>query len=258
MKAIRPKGILTQGYNDNYNAYYKANGMIAHGAEDYVNYHRAPIEATVTGLVYSIRPPKKFDVYTAVYILAKDDKGYYEYSYGHLFPDPKIKEGDYISQGTVIGYQSNYGICYTNGILVTNKEKEAGSGKGSHLHYQKREVEASKQKGKHYLQNSKGALKIDGLYFNVKNYDNGFQGCVDPKYDYEFEFKNILRYGMRNNADVVELQKRLGVPQTGFYLDLTRQAVEKFQRENKVASEWELNLVRGRICGKKTLSVLNK
>jgi len=261
MKAKKPNGTLTQPYGANYNAYYKSVGLLGHTGEDYVQYHNAPIEATVTGLVYSIRGAKEYNTYTAVYILAKDDDGkYYEYSYGHLVPDPKIKEGDYVSQGTVIGYQSNYGICYSNGVLVTAEQKKKGSGAGSHLHYQKRAVEMSIKKGKHYLRNSKGALKVGIFYFNILNEDNGFEGCIDPKYDYKFEFTKTLKFGMMNNADVVELQKILKMPAeecTGNYLEKTRKAVLSFQRKNKVGSKLEIDFVNGKIVGSKTRAKLN-
>jgi len=81
-----------------------------------------------------------------------------------------------------------------------------------------------------------------------------------------FEFKTNLFYGMRNNPDVVELQKKLkvlgffpeAIPCTGNFLEITRQAVEKYQRFYKVASEWELNVVRGKIVGIKTRNKLNE
>jgi peptidoglycan hydrolase-like protein with peptidoglycan-binding domain len=48
------------------------------------------------------------------------------------------------------------------------------------------------------------------------------------------------------------------IDSTGYYGEITRQAVEKYQRANKVAEEWELNLVSGKVVGLKTLKALNK
>jgi hypothetical protein len=183
MKTLRPKGTLTQGFYGNASSYYRLNGMKGHGAQDYSQFYKAPIESTVTGLVYAIRPAIDSETYTSVGVLAKDEDGrYYEYIHGHLLPSKNIKEGDYISQGTIIGFQSNYGECVSGGKKVLPQEKR--SGKGSHDHYQKREVEASETLGEHHLRNSAGPLKIDGLYFNIKNYNNGFKGCLDPEEDF--------------------------------------------------------------------------
>jgi len=81
----------------------------------------------------------------------------------------------------------------------------------------------------------------------------------------EFKFTVNTWYGMRNNPEVVALQKELkaegffpeAIPCTGNYLEITRQSVEKYQRHYKVASDWELDYVRGRIVGPKTRRFLN-
>ena len=78
-------------------------------------------------------------------------------------------------------------------------------------------------------------------------------------------FTKIMRFGERS-SEVMRLQDRLKlegyfpthIDSTGYYGEITRQAVEKYQRANNVASEWELNLVQGRIVGPKTLKLLNK
>lgn len=75
-----------------------------------------------------------------------------------------------------------------------------------------------------------------------------------PKY----LFKRDMVMGERSQ-DVLHLQDRLGIPQTGIYDDATRIAVFKFQLNNlsSVFREMVVNLV-GRRVGPRTRMVLNK
>jgi hypothetical protein len=78
------------------------------------------------------------------------------------------------------------------------------------------------------------------------------------------EFTKIMTFG-QTSTEIKFLQERLkvegyfplNIPSSGFFGEITRQAVEKYQRDNKVASEWELNLVKGKIVGKKSIQALN-
>ena len=77
----------------------------------------------------------------------------------------------------------------------------------------------------------------------------------------KFQFKKNLWLGMRNNADVVKLQDRLkqegffpmSIPSTGNYFEITRQAVEKYQKSKGLSSWWP-----GRFVWTKTRSNLNQ
>jgi len=79
-----------------------------------------------------------------------------------------------------------------------------------------------------------------------------------------FYFLNTMKLRERS-SNVLELQKRLEkeglwtsqIPKTGFYGNYTAEGVLKYQKLHKVASEAELNELRGRACGNKTLNVLN-
>lgn len=83
-----------------------------------------------------------------------------------------------------------------------------------------------------------------------------------PKYT----FKNILKYGMENNAEVKALQDILKYEglfpidrdSTGNYLSMTSSAVLKFQIKHNVADKGELNQLQGRQAGPKTLAKLNE
>lgn len=82
----------------------------------------------------------------------------------------------------------------------------------------------------------------------------------------KWNFTRTLWYGMRKDTDVSKLQdllKKEGffpkhIPSTGNYLEITRQAVEKYQRHYELASQWELDWVNGRIVGPKTRRKLNE
>ena len=132
------------------------------------------------------------------------------------------------------------------------------------------------------IEDSWGSTGIDGLgvrwitreYFNARNYIPGLvptsfksfedMGVVPAKPKYKFT--RVLELGMMNDADVVALQNVLKFENmfpanhssTGNYFEITRKAVEKFQRKYEVASEAELVATRGERVGEKTIAVLNK
>jgi peptidoglycan hydrolase-like protein with peptidoglycan-binding domain len=87
-----------------------------------------------------------------------------------------------------------------------------------------------------------------------------------PKPDaFKYEFKNVLSFGM-SNAEVKILQRALQIdgvfpstqPCTNYYGPITATAVVEFQKKYKVASLWEILLLRGRRVGPKTLAKLNE
>jgi len=118
----------------------------------------------------------------------------------------------------------------------------------------------------HYLYAGKAKMINGKKYIGIKNSwgsncgDNGWQWLDEghmkaiwsvftlvfnfPK----FKFENNLKLGNKNN-DVKELQKRLGVIQTGLFWVLTRNAVIEYQKKH--------GLVPDGIVGVKTRTVLN-
>jgi peptidoglycan hydrolase-like protein with peptidoglycan-binding domain len=88
---------------------------------------------------------------------------------------------------------------------------------------------------------------------------------ITPPKKLSYNFKNVLTYGMVNNADVKALQAILkaeglfpDVECTGNYFQVTQQGVRKFQEKYKVAIAVELALVDGKRVGSKTLKRLNE
>lgn len=194
LKLNRPKGQLTQGFAKNANPYYKGVGLKGHTGEDYIIGWKQPIEAVVSGEVYSTLNFRNSDTeaYRAVYQIVDTTEFSYEVSYGHLDSTP-VSKGQFIKQGEVIGYEGNYGMCYSGGKRVTPAQKKTG--RGSHLHFQVRKCKRvkSRERGKEYLRDSAKYLKRDGYYYEVVDYDNGYNGCVSPSLFYELSLSLVIR-----------------------------------------------------------------
>lgn len=266
------KWFITQKFYENANTYYAEAGHKGHGAWDIVAMGDKTVYASCDGLIYSHINKDNPDLmrYRAVYQLIEDNGVYYELSYGHadkilVEPNTHVKRGDPIMT------EGNTGNVATGGVKVTleMKKKALPNMPGAHLHWQLRLVLPVEEtvSGKKYLTTAKGKLKLDGKYFEVQNYDNGFAGCIDigqfvveesavPKTIIEKvadifvpQFKRTLKYGSRGN-DVKELQKLLGIKSDGIFGINTQKAVKDFQVKHK--------LVVDGIAGPKTIAELLK
>jgi len=88
-----------------------------------------------------------------------------------------------------------------------------------------------------------------------------FDTTPAPKYT----FKNEMFYGQTSN-EIAKMQDKLkstgdfptNIQSTGYYGNITAQAVYKFQVRNSVASMTELDALQGKVVGQKTLKALNK
>lgn len=86
-----------------------------------------------------------------------------------------------------------------------------------------------------------------------------------PNYQTSYHFTTDLRYKDRN-LDVEKLQKCLielgyiskSVNATGYYGDITADAVYRFQVEHNVSDMFELNRLEGKVVGVKTRAKLNR
>lgn len=205
-------------------------GMTGHNGIDFIAWTGRPCYASLEGIVEEIVDEEARGKGIGIvsektyYCDEVGKKTQWKIRYWHL-QSYVVKLGDKVKAGDLIGYCDNTGYS-----------------SGDHLHWEGKPVEYKKKKLINILQS------------------NGYYGAVNllPYTErLKYKFTRTMTYGMRNSGDVSELQIRLGLVPTGNYLEETRKAVEKYQRENKVASEWELNLVRGKIVGRKTLNKLN-
>jgi peptidoglycan hydrolase-like protein with peptidoglycan-binding domain len=84
-----------------------------------------------------------------------------------------------------------------------------------------------------------GLLKYKDSFLEVVDYDNGYNGCVDPEPFFDtplppFVFNRNLWFGTKS-LDNVELQRRLGVSPTDLnFGPKTLAAVMKYQLTNGI------------------------
>jgi len=87
-------------------------------------------------------------------------------------------------------------------------------------------------------------------YISEDYFKGGVWSCWTMVYNFpKFKFNRDMKIGSTLSPDVKELQKKLGVIQTGLFWTLTRNAVVKYQKTH--------NLVPDGIVGPKTRAVLN-
>lgn len=200
----KPQGFLSQPFAKNYNSYYKEGGLKGHTGEDYVNGWKSEIVASTDGLIYSVKEPTSdTEKYSCVYQLIDTPDFAYEVSYGHIAKS-FVKKGQMVKAGDKIALEGNFGACYRGGKRVTPAEKKLGW--GSHLHFQVRKCKRvpKRERGKTYLRDDKGYYRNkDREYYEVVNYENGYNGCVDPELFYPISSAVLLK--------ILLLLKKLGI-----------------------------------------------
>jgi hypothetical protein len=85
-----------------------------------------------------------------------------------------------VKAGDVIAKEGNHGTVYSGNILITPAMQAAGDHRGSHRHYQKRPVIRTLTPKGQMLATANGPYRDEvGFYYQVYDYDNGFNGCLD-------------------------------------------------------------------------------
>lgn len=180
-----PLSTISQGFGKNANESYAAGGLQGHTTIDFDVPWGSPVSACVDGLVYSVIHKDDPDPtqYRAVFQIVQEGNDWYEVSYGHL-NEIYVKPGQYVAAGDPIGTVGNTGLVYAGNHLVTKEERLAGSKAGAHLHGPQvrrvRKVNMTSANAK-LIMDGFGVYRYpDGSYFEVINYENGFNGCIDP------------------------------------------------------------------------------
>lgn len=183
-----PLSQITQGFSENANVSYKRDGLTGHTSIDWAIPYGDPIlNCAENAYCYSVINRGNPDLmkYRAVFTLVNADNGVSEWaevSYGHL-TDIHAEVGKTYQPGESLGTAGNTGTVFSGGREITAAQKNAGSKAGTHLHGpQVRPVQRVKKtvRGKQYLYDGNGIFKKDGYYFEVVNYENGTNGCVNP------------------------------------------------------------------------------
>jgi murein DD-endopeptidase MepM/ murein hydrolase activator NlpD len=172
------------------NAYYESLGLKGHPGVDYDVPWGTNIPAaspcTVSALLSEGNP--NLMAFRAVNTIVEAPEGCYEVQYGHV-NTMYVKVGDILKTGDLVATVGNTGDVFECSagkcVEVTAAQKSAGSHLGSHLHFQVRvlnKVPADQPNvaGIHYLNDGVGELILNGFKYQIQNYDNGENGCVDP------------------------------------------------------------------------------
>lgn len=215
---------------------YTYSGMKGHNGIDQWAPSGTEVRASLEGIVDEIETEPSRGLGVGVVSQNKYETNEGEYNiklrYWHL-KGINVTKGQVLKVGDLIGWEDNTGYS-----------------SGDHLH----------QEGKQ-VKDGKNVFQDNGYYgaFDISLYWNGTYAKPSPTL---FTFK--LELGMRNN-DVKRMQQLLmdkgyfNYPEcTGYYGDVTRQAVLDFQEENIGLSWYERYILRGTVVGPKTLTALNK
>ena len=211
------QGFISQNFGDNAVSYYGNGGLSGHPGTDIVSRFDDPIIDPIIGCnkkyIYSLLNKNNPDLmrYRAVRMITEGDDGVFEIVTGHC---NQITCEIGLLSGQQLATEGNTGDVFVNGKEVTVEAKNAGSHAGFHVHFQVRRLRKVKQATLHSLTGDNGSDFIDseGYHFDVPNFDNGFNGCIDAmqfvgvQNNYKFT-KDLSLYSI--NMDVLKLQQRL-------------------------------------------------
>lgn len=266
---LYPKGDVTQWFGENKELYSKSvcyagvGCLQGHNGIDIVRPYGTPIYAVAGGMVVEVG--NQAQGYGNVIRILDDND--FEWTYGHnskivVTPGQLVKAGDKIAE------MGNTGFVVSGDTQFWKDNPYAGT----HLHMGKRQVKKWDGTGKWNVTYLSGTAKeIRGV---IQNFDNGFFGAL-PIVASDFEgyiappkpthrFDRNLEYGMKNDPDVKELQKilifegLLNSEPTGNYLELTAQAVKKYQVRYGLVTQWQAFTYQGRYVYEITRAHLNK
>lgn len=229
---------VNQAFGKNDTPLYAQLGMKGHNGIDFFAPDGTPVFATHSGtVVYAgldgsngnlvvIKTDEQFD-----YL---DGQAYFKTLYGHLKTGTIcVHASEKVKAGQVIAQADN-----------------TGASSGSHLHFGLKPVQQGEQ---------------EWVWYNLEK-DNGYNGAIDPTgyFPKVQEFTKSLKMG-DSGEYVAKLQAFLirnkymqPVSKLGFYGDLTRAGVLKFQIEHCKLSLFERKVLRGTLVGVKTITKLNE
>ncbi len=169
---------LTQGFGESPEVYAPLKG---HPALDFGFEWDEAVPFIADSYVYSKLNEGNSDPdkYTGTCTIVENGDEVDEIIYGHAHVMP-VEVGKTYSAGETAARAGNRGMVFSWGRRITKAEKLAGSHAGTHLHLQRRPCRKVTKvtKGKKYLETAKGRFKKGGFYYEIKDYDNGFNGCA--------------------------------------------------------------------------------
>jgi murein DD-endopeptidase MepM/ murein hydrolase activator NlpD len=181
-----PLSTISQGFGANAVSAYSNMGLKGHPGIDFGVDWGTPINCAVDSLCYSTMNKNNPNLmgYRAVFTIVDDVDCSWEVSYGHC-NDIYLSAPKNVTTGQILASVGNTGDVYLGGNPVTNAEKLAGSRAGAHLHFQVRKLKKVPVNEfdvtKHHVNDGNGLLSLNGFNYQVPEWDNGFNGCVDPQ-----------------------------------------------------------------------------
>lgn len=250
----------TQTFGQNANTSYKDRGIHGHTGKDVDCGHGAPVVTPYSFKCYKVldrnNPSNDGTGFTAVFGIVDNGIECFEFLAGHL--DPIALVGNHYKKGDIIGTQSNHGKVYSGGVEITPAMQQAGDTRGSHIHFQKRTLKKKRDYNGAYFLTAVGAMTPggyyrdnQGYYYEIYNFSNGYNGCVDMDIP---TFSRNLYIG-RSGYDVYCLQRLLvrdgngDFEPTGFFGVKTHSAVKIMQKKHGIPATG--------LVGKITLPYLN-
>ena len=181
---MKPECPIFQGFGGNITNTYKASGLLGHTAIDNSCGYGSQIHAYWGNeYVYKVltveNPSNDGTGFTGVFTIVDDERGCFEFLYGHC--NPSVKVGQILALGEVLGTEANNGEVYAGGMRISLAMQKSGDKRGSHRHDQKRPVDKVKDWNStdHFLSQGSASYFKDGFYYKIVNYKNGYNGCVD-------------------------------------------------------------------------------
>ena len=225
----------------NWNPYYISHGLKGHGGWDWCCGYSSPIHSDYDFTVYKTfsKEYPGTDGFTGIFGIYDDGIQCFEWCVGHC-SKVNVQVGSKVTTGDVIGEEGNFGIVYSGNQRITFQMAVNGDERGSHRHYQLRPVRKVKKTswGGQYLYTVNGIhLDDSNNYYEIFNYNNGYNGCVDFLKPL---FNRNLTVGM-SGYDVWVLQRVFAkeglftVEPTGYFGPITLLAAQKFQKKHGIA-----------------------
>lgn len=187
MRLTRPfaKSTITQYFGDNATPLYATEGLTGHSGEDYGVPWGTPVPcAADNSYCYSTINKDNPDLskYRTPCFIVEDSTGVYEIIYGHA-SDILAVPGKTYNIGDIVSRVGNTGEVYMGQHEVTSAEKLSPGHPGAHLHFQVRLLTKVKKmsSGKQYVVDGNGILRKEGWFYEVVNYNNGLNGCINPE-----------------------------------------------------------------------------
>lgn len=180
-----PLTTIAQRFGDNANPLYKGQGLKGHSGIDFGVPYGSAIPSATDSLCYSVmnKDNPNLMFYRAVFTIIDDVDFSYEVSYGHCSDITAVPDTKCL-QGAVLGHTGNTGDVYAGNHAVTLEEKQAGSHAGTHLHFQVRKLKKESVNipmgNLKYINDGQKQLVLNGFRYFVVDYENGYNGCIDP------------------------------------------------------------------------------